>query len=40
MLTWDEWVAEMLAIFLPFLCTGGMGIGLLVIVLIYGPEDK
>lgn len=40
MLTWDEYVTEIVSILLPFLCTGGLGVGLLVVVLWIGPEDK
>lgn len=39
MVTWDEYVVEVVSWLAPLVCVGGSGVALLVLVLVTGPED-
>lgn len=40
MLTWDEYVVELVSVAMPFACTGGLGVVLLGVVLVWGVKEE
>lgn len=39
MLTWDEYLVELVAVAMPFACTGGLGMVLLGVILVWGVRE-
>ncbi len=39
-MTWDEYVVELVSVAMPFACTGGLGMVLLGVVLVWGVKEE